>query len=46
VDLDDNMYIFDGFKKERMFLDEMADEIIGLVKKYGIELEYLVGDTA
>jgi len=46
VDLDNNIYAFDWFLESNLLLDDMADKIKALIKKYWISLEYIVADSA
>lgn len=46
VDLDDNIYIFDWFKRAWLYLDEIKKLIDWLIRKYNIKLEYIIADSA
>lgn len=46
VDLDWNHYVFDWFLESNLLIKDMADKIKALPRKYWIELEYIVWDTA
>lgn len=46
VDLDNNVYAFDWFLQEWLLMEDIAAKINSLVKKYDIELEYIVADSA